>query len=151
MIEDYNLNSLISSIYNDLHFIETPSPFALTSDCLELIACGVCPKLKEISGYFSTDITPEQLENTIHNLSYINTIFISNFQFEQNNTINTITNDYQLKWKSFSNKYKINKKFNNKINHFNELNEILISSHRMVLTFNESFIYRIKNSIYNNI
>jgi len=147
--ENYNsyLNSIISSMYNDFQLIEMNTPFALTSECLELISCGVCPKLKEISGYFSTDVAPEQLENTIHNLSYINTIFISNFQFEQNNAINTITEDYQLKWKAFANKYKVVKPYNTSINHFNELNEILISSHRMVLTFNESFIHRIKNSI----
>ncbi|OUM64270.1 hypothetical protein PIROE2DRAFT_60791 [Piromyces sp. E2] len=147
--ENYNpyLNSIISSIYNDLHLIEMTTPFPLTSDCLELVSCGVCPKLKEISGYFTTDITPEQLENAIQNLSFLNTIFLSNFQFEQNNTINTITDDYQLKWKSFANKYKVTKPCNPIVNYFNELNEILISSHRMVLTFNESFIHRLKCSV----
>jgi hypothetical protein len=110
----------------------------------------VCPKLKEISGYFNTDVLPNHLQNTIRNLSFINTIFISNFQFEQNNEINTITKNYQSQWKYFANKYKKPKSLNSSINHFNELNEILISSHRMVLTFNEGFINRFKQIVESN-
>ena len=144
------INSKISTIYENLHLLEISSPFAYTSDCLELIATGVCPKLKEISGYFNTDVLPNHLQNTIRNLSFINTIFISNFQFEQNNEINTITKNYQSQWKYFANKYKKPKSLNSSINHFNELNEILISSHRMVLTFNEGFINRFKQIVESN-
>jgi len=136
--------SLNSSIYDQCHLIEISSPFALTSDCLKLISSGVCPKLKELTGYFNTDILPEHLQKIIINLSYLNTIFISNFQFEQNENVNPITKDYQLQWKSFTNKYRTPKTYYSSINHFNELNEILISSHRMLLTFNENFINRIR-------
>ncbi|ORX83798.1 hypothetical protein BCR32DRAFT_266753 [Anaeromyces robustus] len=142
------LKEITPAFYNDFNLIEISSPFAFTSDCIELLANGVCPKLREISGYFNTDILPKHLQNVMVNLHFINTIFISNFQFEQNNIVNTITENYQMEWKSFSTKYKPKPtSLNTSINHFNELNEILISSHRMVLTFNESFINKFKQLV----
>ena len=145
--DNSTMASLISNIYNHYHLIETSTPFAFTSDCLELISSGVCPKLHELTGYFSTDVLPEHLQKVILNLSYLNTIFISNFQLEQNNNMNLITKDYQLQWKTFAKKYKTSKTSQSSISQLNELNEILISSHRIVLSFNEGFIKKFKQFI----